>query len=100
MASLGQVNYYCDMNGCKSKNRLIKTLEEIVNEHGDHANKLKTLDQLREDLLKEDHPLKAISQLSGQDESTKLNQFIDDGIQKLIKDFTIVANDMKKIFIK
>ena len=62
MASLGQGNYYCDVNGCKSKNRLIKTSEEIINEHVDHANKLKTLDYLREKLLKEDHPLKGISQ--------------------------------------
>ena len=59
---------------------------------------METLDHLREILMKEDHPLKSISDMSGQDDSNKLYQLIEDGIEKLIKDFTIVANDMRDIF--
>ena len=53
---------------------------------------METLDYLRDSLLKEDYPLKGITQLSGQDDSNKLYQLINDGIEKLIKDFTTVAN--------
>ena len=61
---------------------------------------METFDSLRESLLKEDHPLKSISQISGHDDSNKLYQLIDEGIEKLIKDFTIVANEIKDIFKK
>ena len=92
--------YYCDAKDCKSKNKLIKTTDDIKNDHSDHFQKMEKLDYLREILIKEDHPLKGISKVSGQDDSNKLYQLINDGIEKLIKDFTIVATEMKEIFNK
>lgn len=51
------LTYYCESPDCKSKNKIIKTLEQNISEHGHHLAKYKTFDELRMELQEDDHPL-------------------------------------------
>lgn len=39
--------YYCSFSECKSKYRLVRSINDIMGEHADHNPKIKTLEELK-----------------------------------------------------
>lgn len=49
---------YCNSPDCKSVNKVLKTVDDIVSDHFDHMPNIKNFEALSQELQREDHPIR------------------------------------------